>query len=399
MAALAGDRPGRRAAGAHGRGALRQRGGARSAARPAELTWKAGVDVLSFGGTKNGCLGVEAVMLFDPARAWEFELRRKRGGHLFSKHRFLAAQMEAYLADDLWLDLAARGERPGARLWRRASRRCRGRGWCIRPRPTRSSPPGRGPAPGGAGGGGATTTSGRPARAWRGRRRSRCSARLVCNWATTPAEVAQLLGLLGGAAVAEARRGAGFRGRFGAVSIRTMLTRMPASRGGGSRPRRVAEMRVEQRQAVLAPEDLLADDVARRAEDDAAQRLVGVALQRLDGGQQALVGEAGSKPARQDVAHHLVLGDVALLGPDRAQEAVDEPAEIAAARACAVMIAAEAGTGLVGKWRGCRLTGRPLAPRDAGDVLQPVFLPRDGCRSLTGGVPTSAKIRMSCTGL
>ena len=73
---------------------------------PAELTWKAGVDVLSFGGTKNGCLGVEAVVLFDPARAWEFELRRKRGGHLFSKHRFLSAQMEAYLEGDLWLDLA-----------------------------------------------------------------------------------------------------------------------------------------------------------------------------------------------------------------------------------------------------------------------------------------------------
>jgi threonine aldolase len=73
---------------------------------PAELTWRAGVDALSFGGTKNGLLGVEAVILFDPARAWEFELRRKRAGHLFSKHRFLAAQMEAYLDDGLWLDLA-----------------------------------------------------------------------------------------------------------------------------------------------------------------------------------------------------------------------------------------------------------------------------------------------------
>jgi len=75
-------------------------------ASPAELTWKAGVDVLSFGGTKNGLIGAEAVVLFDPARAWEFELRRKRGGHLFSKHRFLSAQFEAFLADDLWLDMA-----------------------------------------------------------------------------------------------------------------------------------------------------------------------------------------------------------------------------------------------------------------------------------------------------
>jgi Threonine aldolase len=73
---------------------------------PAEMTWKAGVDVLSFGGTKNGCMGVEAVVIFDPKHAWEFELRRKRGGHLFSKHRFLAAQMQAYLTDDLWLKTA-----------------------------------------------------------------------------------------------------------------------------------------------------------------------------------------------------------------------------------------------------------------------------------------------------
>lgn len=73
---------------------------------PAEMTWKAGVDVLSFGGTKNGLMGVEAVILFDPATAWEFELRRKRGGHLFSKHRFLSAQMAAYLEGDLWLSLA-----------------------------------------------------------------------------------------------------------------------------------------------------------------------------------------------------------------------------------------------------------------------------------------------------
>lgn len=72
-------------------------------ASPAAMTWRAGIDVLSFGGTKNGCLGVEAVVIFDPAKAWEFELRRKRGGHLFSKHRFLSAQMEAYLEGDLWL--------------------------------------------------------------------------------------------------------------------------------------------------------------------------------------------------------------------------------------------------------------------------------------------------------
>lgn len=87
-----------------------------SGATPSEMTWKAGIDVLSLGGTKNGCLGVEAVVLFDPSRAWEFELRRKRAGHLFSKHRFLSAQMEAYLTDGLWLRLAARANAMAARL-------------------------------------------------------------------------------------------------------------------------------------------------------------------------------------------------------------------------------------------------------------------------------------------
>jgi len=73
---------------------------------PAEMTWKAGIDAVSFGGTKNGLMGVEACILFDPAKTLEFELRRKRGGHLFSKHRYLSAQMLAYLTDDLWLEMA-----------------------------------------------------------------------------------------------------------------------------------------------------------------------------------------------------------------------------------------------------------------------------------------------------
>lgn len=85
-------------------------------ATAAEMTWKAGIDVVSFGGTKNGCMGVEAVVIFDPAKAWEFELRRKRAGHLFSKHRFLSAQMEAYLTDDLWLRLASQANAMGTRL-------------------------------------------------------------------------------------------------------------------------------------------------------------------------------------------------------------------------------------------------------------------------------------------
>jgi len=83
---------------------------------PAEMTWKAGIDCVCFGGTKNGLMGVEAVVFFDPAHAWEFELRRKRGAHLFSKHRFLSAQMEAYLTDNLWHELATQANASGQRL-------------------------------------------------------------------------------------------------------------------------------------------------------------------------------------------------------------------------------------------------------------------------------------------
>jgi len=82
----------------------------------AEMTWKSGVDVVSFGGTKNGCAGVEAVVFFDPGKAWEFELRRKRGAHLFSKHRYLSAQMQGYLKNDLWLDMARKSNAACARL-------------------------------------------------------------------------------------------------------------------------------------------------------------------------------------------------------------------------------------------------------------------------------------------
>ena len=83
---------------------------------PAEMTWKAGIDAVSFGGTKNGCLGVETVIFFNPTKAWEFELRRKRAAHLFSKYRFLSAQMLGYLTDDLWLTMARDANAKAARL-------------------------------------------------------------------------------------------------------------------------------------------------------------------------------------------------------------------------------------------------------------------------------------------
>lgn len=101
---------------------------AATGATPADLSWKAGADILCLGGTKNGLLGVEAVVIFDPARAWEFQRRRKQAGHLASKNRYLAAQMLAMLDGGLWLDLARRANRaarwlsdavarsPGARI-------------------------------------------------------------------------------------------------------------------------------------------------------------------------------------------------------------------------------------------------------------------------------------------
>ncbi len=83
---------------------------------PAELTWRAGVDVLSFGASKNGALAAEAVIVFEPSLAASLAFRRKRGGHLLSKMRFLSAQLEAYLADGLWLQLARHANAMAARL-------------------------------------------------------------------------------------------------------------------------------------------------------------------------------------------------------------------------------------------------------------------------------------------
>jgi len=94
---------------AHDRGLKVHMDGARFAnavaflgCHPADITWRAGVDVLSFGATKNGALAAEAVVFFDPALVRDFELRRKRAGHLLSKFRYVAAQLLAYLETGVW---------------------------------------------------------------------------------------------------------------------------------------------------------------------------------------------------------------------------------------------------------------------------------------------------------
>lgn len=74
---------------------------------PADATWRAGVEVLSFGATKGGALGAEAVVFFDPEDARDFAYRQKRSGHLTSKMRFLSAQLETFLEDERWIRRAS----------------------------------------------------------------------------------------------------------------------------------------------------------------------------------------------------------------------------------------------------------------------------------------------------
>lgn len=83
---------------------------------PAEMTWKRGVDMVSFGGTKNGCWCAEALIVFNRDLISHFQFVRKRAGHLFSKTRFISAQFEAYLQDDLWLRLARHSNSIGEQL-------------------------------------------------------------------------------------------------------------------------------------------------------------------------------------------------------------------------------------------------------------------------------------------
>jgi threonine aldolase len=84
---------------------------------PADLTWRAGIQMLSFGASKNGCLAAEALIFFDRHELYPHAERlRKRGGHLYSKMRYLSAQLLAYVAGGLWLDLAGTANTQAARF-------------------------------------------------------------------------------------------------------------------------------------------------------------------------------------------------------------------------------------------------------------------------------------------
>jgi threonine aldolase len=115
IAALA-DAARRKGLGVHMDGARFANALVRLGVSPAAVTWKAGIDILSFGATKNGCMAAEAILVFDREWAAHLSERRMRGGHLLSKSRFLAAQLEAYLADDHWLANARHANAMAARL-------------------------------------------------------------------------------------------------------------------------------------------------------------------------------------------------------------------------------------------------------------------------------------------
>ena len=89
---------------------------AATGATPAELTWKAGVDIMSFGATKNGAIGAEAILVFTPGLAPDLKVWRHRTGHVVSKARYIAAQFEACFADDAWLVAARHANQMADRL-------------------------------------------------------------------------------------------------------------------------------------------------------------------------------------------------------------------------------------------------------------------------------------------
>ena len=83
---------------------------------PAEMTWKSGIDVLSFGATKNGCLAAEAIIFFKKELVGNLGFLMKRAGHLLSKMRFVSAQLDAYISNDVWLKNAKHANEMGKKL-------------------------------------------------------------------------------------------------------------------------------------------------------------------------------------------------------------------------------------------------------------------------------------------
>ena len=166
---------------------------------PADITWRAGVDVLSFGGTKNGCLAAEALVFFDETPVRNAPFQRQRAGQGFSKNWFIAAQLDAYLKDDHWLALAGHANAMAARLatvveqsdegrlalapggneifailTKAADERLKAAGAIYYPWPAETLPAEARPGPG------------------------EISVRLICSWQTSAGEVDRFAGVLAG---------------------------------------------------------------------------------------------------------------------------------------------------------------------------------------------------------
>jgi len=166
---------------------------------PAEMSWKAGIDALSFGGTKNGMIGAEAVIFFNSELARDLAHRRLRGGHMVSKQRFMAAQYAAYLDRGLWLELAARANRaaellehglraiPDVEIRNRRDVNILFAAW---PRGAHRR----------ARAAGAQYYLDDETRWDEGDDAAMLSARLVCNWATSEKDIGELLALIRGKA-------------------------------------------------------------------------------------------------------------------------------------------------------------------------------------------------------
>lgn len=170
---------------------------AATGASPAELTWKAGIDLMSFGGTKNGCMAAEAIVVFSPERLSDLVARRQRAGQTLSKARFVAAQFDAYLDNGNWLAWAAHANAMSERLRVGIVRGGKARlGWeseanevfAIIDRAALDRVR--------AAGGTAHEWAAEAAAEDRRPRDGEVLVRLVTSWATTEAEVAQFLSLL-----------------------------------------------------------------------------------------------------------------------------------------------------------------------------------------------------------
>lgn len=166
-------------------------------ASPADLTWRSGVDLMSFGGTKNGCWAAEAIVVFAPDRMRDLAARRQRAGQTFSKARFVAAQFEAYLDDGNWLRWArhanAMAERLRAGL--RASNRAR-LGWESEANEVFAVLPGTSVAAIRAAGGSLHEWPADSLPAGQRPEAGETLVRLVTSWASSADEVGRLLSML-----------------------------------------------------------------------------------------------------------------------------------------------------------------------------------------------------------